>query len=255
MYISKDNKYLKAKKIAKFMLGDKRVSVVFSTYNEKESIRKCIEDFFKTGVVDEVIAVDNNAVKGTKEEILNTRAKYFHEKKQGFGWGYRRALYEATGDILIMIEPDGTFVADDIFKFFAYANQFDVVFGTRTTSILIGSGANMGFLMKWANWFVAKIVEFLFGTTQLTDVGCTYRLIKREAYEKIKRSFVITESEFNLDMMLQIIRNKIKFIEIPINYKKRVGKSSVTGSRFLASILAIKMLFLILKHRLNIIRR
>ena len=237
------------------MWKGKKISVVFSTYNEKDSIKKCIDDLFKTGCVDEVIAVDNNAIKGTKEEILKTKAKYFYEEKQGFGWGYRRALYEAKGDIIIMIEPDGTFVAEDIFKLLAYSDQFDVVFGTRTTSILIGEGANMGLIMKWANWFMAKIAEVLFGTTQLTDVGCTYRLIKRKAYEKIKRSFIIKKNEFNLDMMLQVIRHKIKFIEIPVNYNKRIGESSVTGSKFKAAIVAIKMFLLILKHRFGIIKK
>ena len=223
------------------MWKGQKVSVVFSTYNEKRSIRKCINDFFKTGYVDEIIAVDNNAVKGTKEEILKTKAKYFHEKKQGFGWGYRRALYESSGDIIIMTEPDGTFEPDDIIKFLAYSDDFDVVFGTRTASILIREGANMGFSMKWANWFVAKLIEVLFNTTQLTDVGCTYRLIKRKPYEKIKTKFTIKKHEFNPDMSLQIIRNRIKFIEIPVNYYKRVGRSSVTGSKFKAFILAIKI--------------
>jgi len=245
--------YHKDKK--KKMWKGKKVSAVFSTYNEKESIRKCIEDLFKTGVVDEVIAVDNNAKKGTKEEIFKTKAKYFLETKQGFGNGYQRALKEATGDLIIMTEPDGTFVANDIFKLLAYCDDFDVVFGTRTTSILIGEGANMGFFMKWGNWAVAKMIEVLFGTTTLTDVGCTLRLIKRKALKKIEKKFVITKSEFNPDMMLQVIRNNIKFIEVPINYLKRVGRSSVTGNRFVAVILGFKMIYLILKHRLGIIKK
>jgi glycosyltransferase involved in cell wall biosynthesis len=232
-----------------------KISVVFSTYNEKDSIKQCINDFFDTGIVDEVIAVDNNAAKGTKEEILKTNAKYFLEKNQGFGWGYRRALKEATGDILIMTEPDGTFEARDILKLLAYCEDFDVVLGTRTTTILIGEGANMGFLLKLGNFIVAKFVETLFNTTQLTDVGCTYRLLKRKAYEKIRNKFVITKNEFNLDMSLQIIRNKIKFIEIPINYYKRVGESSVTGSKFKAFILSIKMTFLIFKHKFGLIKK
>lgn len=235
------------------MWKGKKVSVVFSTYNEKESIKKCISDFFKTGYVDEIIAVDNNAVVGTKEEILKTKAKYFHEKNQGFGWGYRRAMHEAKGDIIIMIEPDGTFQSNDLIKLLAYSDDFEVVLGTRTTSIMIGAGANMGFFMKWANVFVAKIIEVLFNTSQLTDAGCTYRLIKREAYEKIRRKFTIRKNEFNPDMTLQIIRNKIKFIEIPINYQERIGESSVTGNKFKAAVLGIKMILLILKHRFNII--
>jgi len=233
----------------------KKVSVVFSTYNEKDSIRKCINDLFKTKVVDEVVAVDNNAIQGTKAEIRKTKARYFHEPKQGFGNGYRRALKEANGDILIMIEPDGTFDADDIFKLLAYSDDFDVVFGTRTTSILIGAGANMGRFIKWGNYALAKLIEFIFNTTHLSDVGCTYRLIKRNAYEKIKNKFIITGNAFNPDMTLQIIRNKIKYIEIPVKYLKRVGFSSVTGKLSKAVIVGFGMLVLILKHRLGIIKK
>src|SRR3972149_19812 len=191
------------------MWKNQRVSVAFSTYNEKDSIRKCIEDCFKTGYVDEVVAVDNNAVRGTKEEILKTKAKYFLEEKQGFGWGYRRALKESTGDIIILTEPDGTFDPKDIPKFLAYSDDFDVVFGTRTTSIMIGMGANMGWFIKWGNYTVAKMIEVMFNTSHLSDVGCTHRLIKRSAYEKIRKKFVVTGNEFNPDMMLQIIRNRI----------------------------------------------
>lgn len=236
------------------MWKKQKVSVVFSTYNEKDSIRKCIDDLFKTGYVDEVIAVDNNAVKGTKEEILKTKAKYFLETKQGFGWGYRRALHEAKGEIIIMTEPDATFDPNDVIKFLAYSDDFNVVFGTRTTSIMIGEGANMGWFLKWGNYAVAKMIEFLFNTSHLSDVGCTYRLIKRSAYEKIKNKFTITGMEFNPDMMLQIIRSRIKYIEIPIKYLRRIGKSSATGDFKRTVKIGFSMIWLILKHKFGAIK-
>jgi len=237
------------------MWKGKKVSVVFSTYNEKDSVKECIEGLFKTEYVDEIIAVDNNAAKGTKEEILKTKAKYFLETKQGFGWGYRRALYESTGDLIIMIEPDATFDPNDVVKFLAYSDNFDVVFGTRTTSIMIGEGANMGWFLKWGNFAVAKFVEILFNTTFLSDVGCTYRLINRKAYEKIRYKFSITGNEFNPDMMLQVMRNKIHYIEIPVRYLRRVGDSSVTGDMKRTFKVGIKMIILILQHRLGIIKK
>ncbi|MEK6875324.1 MAG: glycosyltransferase family 2 protein [Nanoarchaeota archaeon] len=237
------------------MWKGKKVSVVFSTYNEKDSIRKCIDGLFQTKFVDEVIAVDNNAVKGTKEEIFKTKAKYFHETKQGFGWGYRRALYESNGDLIIMIEPDGTFDPNDVIKFLAYSDNFEVVFGTRTTSIMIGEGANMGWFLKWGNFAVAKMIEFMFNTTFLSDVGCTYRLINRNAYNKIKNKLIITGNEFNPDMMLQVIKNKIPYIEIPVRYLRRVGVSSVTGDMKRTIPVGLKMILLILMHRLNIIHQ
>ena len=237
------------------MWKKQKVSVVFSTYNEKDSIRKCIDDLFKTGYVDEVIAVDNNAVKGTKEEIFKTKAKYFLETRQGFGAGYQRALKEASGDIMIMIEPDSTFAPEDVSKFLAYSDDFDVVFGTRTTSIMIGEGANMGWFLKWGNYTVAKLIEFMFNTSHLSDVGCTYRLIKRKAYNKIKNKFIITGMEFNPDMMLQIIRNKISYIEIPVKYLRRVGVSSATGDFKRTFVIGLKMIWLIFKHRAGFIKK
>lgn len=237
------------------MWKNKKVSVVFSTYNEKDSVRDCIEKLFSTGYVDEVIAVDNNAVAGTREEILKTKARYFKEPKQGFGWGYRRALYESTGDLIIMIEPDGTFDPDDVIKLLAYSDNFEVVFGTRTTSIMIGKGANMGWFLKWGNFAVAKLIEFLFGTSFLSDVGCTYRLISRRAYEIIRHKFVVMGNEFNPDMMIQIIKNRIQYIEIPVRYLRRIGVSSVTGDMKRTIPVGIKMLRLILMHRLGLIKQ
>lgn len=236
------------------MWNKKKVSVVFSTYNEKDTIRRCIDQFFATGVVDEVIAVDNNAKEGTKEEIKKTKAKYFLETKQGIGHGYQRALKEATGDIIITTEVDGTYEPKDIFKLLAYSDDFDVVCGTRTTSILIGEGANMGFMMKWANWLFAKMLEVLFYTTSLSDVGCIYRLMSRRAYNKIKNAPFDGGTSFNLDWMLFIIRNEINFIEVPVRFLKRTGESMGAGTKWKAFKVAVKMFFRMMKHRFGTIR-
>ena len=197
----------------------------------------------------------SNAVAGTDEEVKKTKARLIYEKKQGFGNGYIAALKGAKGDIIIMSEPDGTYDPKDVFKFLAYSDDFDVVFGSRTTSILIGEGANMGWFLKWGNWGLAKMVEILFNTAHLTDVGCTYRLIKKEALNKIENRFVVIGSAFNPDMMLQIIRHRIKFIEIPVNYLKRTGKSSVMVNWLKINILGLGMVWLILKHKFGIIKK
>lgn len=233
------------------MWKNKKVSVVFSTYNEKESVRDYINETFKLGVVDEVIAINNNASKGTKEEIDETKAKQFFETKQGYGFGYRRALKEAAGDLIIMTEPDGSFLPKDIIKLLAYSDDFDVVFGTRTTDTMIWRGANMDNFLKWGNFFIAKMIEVLFNTTHLTDVGCTMRLINRKSLKKIQLQFNVGGSHFGPEFMLLVISNKIKFIEVPVNYKKRIGKSSVTGSKWKAFKLGLVMISLVLGFKMK----
>ncbi|MCS6800784.1 MAG: glycosyltransferase family 2 protein [Chloroflexota bacterium] len=236
------------------MWDGKRISVIFPTYNEKDSIRAAIEEFFATGVVDEIVVVNNNAAPGTHEEVAKTAAREVFEPRQGYGAAIQRGLREATGDYLIIAEPDGTFDGRDVRKLLAYAEDFDVVFGTRTTSSLIGEGANMGLFLKWGNWAVAKLFEILFDTTHFSDVGCTMRLLTREALAKIQDGFTVDGSHFGLEMMLLVVTRGLRYIEIPVHYRARVGKSSVTGDPLKAVLLGLRMILFILTWRLRLAR-
>jgi glycosyltransferase involved in cell wall biosynthesis len=232
------------------MWHDKKVSVIFPTYNEKDSIRAAIQEFFAGGLVDEIVVVNNNAAPGTDEEVAGTGAKLIHEHAQGYGRAIWRGLKEATGDLLIISEPDGTFSGNDVIKLLAYSDDVPVVFGTRTVRVLVWRGANMGLFLKWGNYAVGKMMEFLFNTTILTDVGCTMKLFHRSAYERIAPQFSVGGSAFGPEMMLLTILNKIPFVEIAVNYRERVGKSSVTGSKVRAAFLGTEMILMILKYRI-----
>jgi glycosyltransferase involved in cell wall biosynthesis len=227
------------------------VSVIFPTYNEKESIRAAIDEFFASGVVDEIVVVNNNAAPGTSEEVAPTRAREVHEPVQGYGAAIRRGFREATGELMIVSEPDGTFRGHDVLKMLAYADDFEVVYGTRTNRVLIWDGANMGMFLKWGNYWVAKLMEFLFNTTTLSDVGCTMRCIHRDALGRIEPYFTVNGSFFGPEMMVLSVLKKQRMIQIPVNYTKRVGTSSVTGNLVVAFFLGLRMIKLIVGYRLE----
>lgn len=231
------------------MWQDLEVSVVLPTYNEKDSICRCIEEFFETGVVDEVIVVNNNAAPGTSQEVARTRALEIFEEKQGYGHAVRKGLESASGHYLVLSEPDGTFVGRDIMKLLAYSADFDVVFGSRTAKDFIWEGANMGPFLRWGNWAVAKLIEVLFNTTNLTDVGCTMRLIKRPALERIKVGLRVGGNFSGPEMMLLSATHNLKMVQIPVNYFPRVGTSSVTGHFGKAVAVGLRMIGLVLDHR------
>jgi glycosyltransferase involved in cell wall biosynthesis len=233
------------------MWQGRSVSVVLPTYNERDSIRRVVEEFFATGVVDEVIVVNNNAAPGTSEEVAGTRAREVCEPRQGYGHAMQRGLLEARSDFIIVCEPDGTFVARDVFKLLAFADDFDVVYGSRTAPTLIWTGANMGFFLRWGNWAVAKMMEFLFNSTSLTDVGCTMRLVSHAALERMQADFTVGGSAFGVELMLLSLRQRLRIIQIPVNYLPRVGRSAVTGDPCKAIALGLSMIGLILRHRLR----
>lgn len=234
------------------MWSGKKVSVIFPTYNEKSSIRKAIEDFFNdSNYIDEIIVVNNNAAAGTSEEVAKTKAREVFERKQGYGYAIRKGFEECTGDIIIVSEPDGSFAGRDVLKLFAYADDCSVVFGTRTLSILIYEGANMGWFLKWGNYCVAKMLEILFNTTSLSDMGCTMMLLHRQALDRIKPDFTVAGSHFGAQLKLLVILHKLKFIEIPVTYRNRIGKSSVTGNKMQAFLVGFSMIKLIIWYRVK----
>ena len=233
------------------MWNGKSVSVILMTFAERDSIRATIDGFLATGIVDEVLVVNNNAEPGTSEEVTRTAAREVFEPRQGYGWASRRGLQEARGDLLVLAEPDGTFLPADIVKLLAYSDDCDAVFGTRTTRELIWSGANMGAFLKWGNWAVAKMVEVLFNTSHLSDVGCTYKLISRPLAEQLGPRFTVGDSHFGPELMLRVITSGARFVEVPVNYLPRVGHSAVTGDPGKAIGLGLRMIAFIIRFRLT----
>ncbi len=148
-----------------------------------------------------------------------------------------------------MAEADGTFAAKDIFKFLAYVDEFDVVFGTRTSKSLIWSGAKMYWFLRVGNVIVAKLLEYLHNGPCLTDVGCTMKLIKKDCLERVQSQFSVKGSHFSPEFMILTIKNIMKCVEIPVNYKERVGDSKITSNFWKSLKLGIIMIGFIFKER------
>ena len=229
------------------------LSLILPVYNEDKNIRKFINSVHKLNNKIEIIVVDNNSYDKSKNEIKKTKAKYYFLKDQGYGRALRFGIDKATKEIIATCEPDGTFDPKDIFRLLKYLKKkggggVDCVFGTRTNKKFIQNGAKMNFLYRAGNKIVAKILQFLFTDIELTDVGCTLKIFKKLHYEKIKKKLTTLKSDFQPELMINLLLLKnIKVIEIPIKYKRRVGYSKITSNYFKTTVLAIKMIFLIFK--------
>jgi Glycosyltransferases involved in cell wall biogenesis len=231
------------------MLGSKTISVVLPAYNEERHIRPAVDDFFVPNVVDEVVVVDNNSRDRTVDEARQTRARVVQETRQGYGHALRRGIKEATGDIVILAEPDGTFIGRDILKLLAYADDFDMVCGTRTTRELVWEQANMGWFLRVGNWTVAKMIQVLYGGPSLSDCGCTLRLTHRAALEQIVGDLTVGGSHFLPEMLILALKRKLRIIEVPVNYRGRVGESKITGTLKGTLKTGFRMIGIIIKYR------
>ncbi len=192
------------------MWQGQRVSVVFPAYNEEAGIAAAVDDFAAVEAVDEVLVVDNNSVDQTAARAATAGARVIREPRQGYGHALRRGLSEAQGEYIVLAEPDGTFMGKDVVKLLAYADDFDLVLGTRTTRELIWHGANMGWQLRWGNWVVAKLLQVLFGGPSLSDCGCTLRLVRRSTAQRLLPRFTVhTALRVGARMIRLILRYRL----------------------------------------------
>ena len=233
------------------MWEGRQVSVVFPAYNEEAGIAGAVADFLAIPAVDEVVVVDNNSRDRTAELAAGAGARVVRETAQGYGWALRRGLREAKGDYIILSEPDGTFIGRDVLKLLAYAADFDLVMGTRTTQELIWQEANMGWFLRVGNVVVAKLLQYLFGGPSLSDCGCTMRLIRREAAVSMNDQLTVGSSHFLPEMVVLALLDGRRVIEVPVNYRGRLGESKITGSVTTALKVGLRMIRLILGYRLR----
>jgi glycosyltransferase involved in cell wall biosynthesis len=234
------------------MWHDRSLAVILPTYNEAGSIRACIEGFEALGIVDEIVVVNNNAHADTSPAVALTSAREVFEPRQGYGAAIRRGFAEtSTFDLVCVCEPDGTFDPSDILKLLPFLTDAQFVVGSRTVQTFIFSGANMGPFLRWGNWGVAKLTEVLFNSSYLSDVGCTFRVITREALDLILPDFRTDKSAFGFEMLLHVVRRRIPLVQVPVRYLPRVGESSVTGDLGKTIRLGIGMIRMCLRERLR----
>lgn len=227
-----------------------KVSVVIPAWNEEGSIGQVVKDF--RPLVDEVVVADNESTDATARIAREHGARVCSKKLRGYGDALTYGMDQATGDILVLVEADHSFRAKDLGKILEYMKDADMVMGTRTTRQMVEQGTNMRGVVRWANVIVGKLIEALWWGQEprFTDVGCTYRAIWRDVYEKIRPRLVGIGPEFAPEMMIEVLRQHRRVIEIPVSYYPRIaGESKHSASyRHLAKT-ATKMLRLIFRKR------
>lgn len=230
-----------------------RVSVIIPAYNEAASIGRVVREFRPR--VDEVVVMDNCSADGTAELARAAGATVYSRPLRGYGDALRQGMDVAHGDILVLVEADGTFAVRDLGKLLEYLKDADMVIGTRTTRQMIHQGANMDGLLRWGNVVVAKLIEALWWSYEprLTDVGCTYRAIWRDSYRQVRPYLTRDDAAFSPELMIEVVRSQQRLIEVPVHYfRRRGGESKHSASRWRSMLTGLRMLELIARKRLNL---
>lgn len=219
--------------------------VIIPTYNEEKIIENVVKDFKSQEHVKYVIVIDNNSSDNTVSIAERCGAKVLkNQKNMGMAYscvkGFSESLKTDT-NIVVLVEGDGTCNGYDLRKMVPYLDNCDMVVGTRQLQVLSEKGNQNKMSYVWANYYLAKLIQIKFfsllhrGVINFTDVGCTYRAIRKESLSKIIDKFydpngkVVPGLEFTAFMSIISLQKNLRIIEVPVSFKKRIGFSK-TGS-------------------------
>ena len=209
-----------------------KLSVVIPALNEEGIVGKTVQTvplkkLNEIGLETEILVVDNASTDNTAKEASEAGARVVLEKKRGYGNAYLRGFKEATGDIMVMGDADGTYPFDEMVEFIQPILKGDAEFvmGSRLKGD-IRPGAMPALHKYIGNPFLTWVLNILFHTG-ISDAHCGMRAMTREAWNKM--NLKTTGMEFASEMVIEASRQKLSIAEIPITYYPREGESKLSS--------------------------
>jgi len=209
-----------------------KVSVVIPALNEEGIVGKTVksvplEKLKDAGFETEIIVVDNASEDNTADEARTAGARVVYEANRGYGNAYLKGFSEASGDIIVMGDADGTYPFDEMVEFIQpiLTENADFVMGSRLKGD-IKEGAMPALHKYIGNPFLTWVLNVLF-STGISDAHCGMRAMTKETWNKLNLHTI--GMEFASEMVIEASRLDIKIVEVPITYYPREGESKLSS--------------------------
>jgi glycosyltransferase involved in cell wall biosynthesis len=194
------------------------VSVVIPTLNEAGNILETVITIRKElAYPNEIIIVDGNSTDGTKEIVKDTNfCRLIVEPRRGYGLALRTGIKNAKGDIIVMVDGDGTYEVRHINRLVdnLINNDAELCQATRMYDLRKA----MGFTNFVANKIITFCFDFFYGQF-LSDTQSGFRAISRSALEKVE--LYEDDMAFATEMLVQFAKKGFKMVEVPSSYRAR----------------------------------
>lgn len=224
-----------------------KISVIIPAYNEEKSIGKVVGDISRD-LVQHVIVVNNNSTDKTREVAEKAGAIVLDETRKGYGWACLLGIdkaYELETDIIVFLDGDYSDFPDEIKDVVApiLEQNMDLVIGSR----VLGKREKGSLTPQqvFGNWLATRLMRIFYGA-KFSDLG-PFRAIKTESLRKLKMAD--KTYGWTIEMQIKAAKQKMKFCEVPVKYRKRIGVSKVSGTVKGTVLAGIKIIFAVFKYR------
>lgn len=207
------------------------LSVFFPAYNEVDNIvltvTKAVEILKKLNLDWEIIIVDDGSTDGTakKADELSQKingVRVIHQTNGGYGKALRTGFENCRNLQIVYTDADGQFDFSEVSKFLEAAKEADLVIGFR-----IKRQDPLFRLLFAKGWALA--LRIFFGLN-LKDVDCGFKLIKKEALEKILPLESTRGGMINAELAIKAQKRGFKIAQVGVNHHPRIA-GSPTGAR------------------------
>ena len=224
-----------------------RVSVIIPAFNEEKSIPYVLNDI--PNFVNQVVVCDNSSTDKTSEIAKNFGAKVVYEKKRGYGNACLKAItylknLKEKPEIVVFIDGDYSDDPKEMKKIIdPIVNEgYDFVLGARTKKLR--DKHSMTAHQIFGNWLACLLMKIFFNST-FKDLG-PFRAITWDKLLKLN----MRDKTFGwtIEMQIKALMKNYKYKEIDVKYKKRLGKSKISGTLKGSILAGKKILYLIFKY-------
>lgn len=209
------------------------VSVVMPCLDEVASVGICVAKAFegirRSGLVGEVVVVDNGSRDGSADVARRAGARVVDQPLRGYGNAYRKGFAEARGRVVVMGDSDDSYDFTKIPALIAPLQEgsADYVLGSRFSG-QIERGA-----MTWSHRYIGNpvltgMLNMLFGLKS-SDAHSGLRAFRREALEQM--SLRCSGMELASEIVIKAARADLRVAEVPIVYHPRTGSSKLNTFR------------------------
>lgn len=223
------------------------VYVIIPAFNESQSIGKVIADI--PDLVNETIVVNNASTDNTEIIAKEHGATVLRENRKGYGYSCLKGIdYLQTkanaNDIIVFLDGDYSDFPDQINKLIApiLESDFDMVIGSRALGVR--EPGSMLFQQIAGNWLATALIK-LFYNAHFSDLG-PFRAIQWKALQQID----MKDKTFGwtVEMQVKAAKHKLKFTEVAVNYRQRIGVSKISGTIYGTIMAGYKIVLTIFKN-------
>jgi len=227
---------------------DPVISVIIPAYNEEDAIARVIADIPRD-IVREIIVVSNGSTDDTSIRAQNAGAIVLDEARKGYGWACLKGIErvkENGSSIVVFIDGDYSDYPSEIPIVISpiVHNDMDMVIGSR----VLGTREKGSLTPQqvFGNWLATKLMR-LFYRARYTDLG-PFRAIRVDKLKELNMSD--KTYGWTIEMQIKAAKKGMKYCEVPVNYKRRIGVSKVSGTVKGTVLAGIKIIFAVFKYRL-----